>query len=347
MSSQLTPIEPTGRFPLSPLIGPALEVHRGVEYAELNVRALLNRCSKKSAPFFWTINPYRGCEFGCAYCFARYTHDFLGYENWLAFERRIFVKQAAPAALRRDLRHQRIEGRSIAIGTATDPYQPAERHFGVTRAVLTELARHRGLDLSITTKGALVTRDLELLQQIHRRSRLWVHFSITTLNPELARRLEPRAPTPAKRFEAMAALAAGGIQTALFLMPVVPAISDRPPDLRALIARARAAGALEVHAAALHLRRSAQRRFYPWLRDNFPERLQAYRRAYGSDAYAPRAYRARLAQIVRAACRKHGWFRRRAGGAEVRDARASARPAFVGWHGRWVAWARAARPWTS
>jgi len=307
MSSQLTPIEPTGRFPLSPLIGPALEVHRGVEYAELNVRALLNRCSKKSAPFFWTINPYRGCEFGCAYCFARYTHDFLGYENWLAFERRIFVKQAAPAALRRDLRHQRIEGRSIAIGTATDPYQPAERHFGVTRAVLTELARHRGLDLSITTKGALVTRDLELLQQIHRRSRLSVHFSITTMNPELARRLEPRAPTPAKRFEAMAALAAGGIQTALFLMPVVPAISDRPPDLRALIARARAAGALEVHAAALHLRRSAQRRFYPWLRDNFPERLQAYRRAYGSDAYAPRAYRARLAQIVRAACRKHGF----------------------------------------
>jgi DNA repair photolyase len=307
VSSVPDPVEPGGRFALSPLIGAALDVHRGVEYAELRAATLLNRCSNKTAPFYWTINPYRGCEFGCAYCFARYTHDFLGYENWLAFERRIFVKRAGPAALRRDLGRSRLAGRPIAIGTATDPYQPAERQFGVTRAVLAELARHRGLELSITTKSALVARDLDLLRELDRRSRLWVHFSITTLDAELARRLEPRAPTPEKRLAALQALAAAGIQTALFLIPVVPGITDAPRAIRELIASAQRAGAREVHAGALHLRRSAQRRFFPWLRQHFPEKLGAYRRAYAREAHAPKLYRQRLAQLVRRACRDCGF----------------------------------------
>jgi DNA repair photolyase len=307
MSVEPVTIQPDGRYPLSPLIGPALEAHRGVEYSELRARTLLNRCSNKEAPFYWTINPYRGCEFGCAYCFARYTHDFLGYENWLAFERRIFVKRAGPAALQRDLARHRLGGRAIAIGTATDPYQPAERHFEVTRNVLAELAKQRGLTLSITTKSALVTRDLDLLCELDRRSQLRVQFSITTPDKELARRLEPRAPTPEKRFAAMEILAQAGIRTALFLMPVVPGITDSPRALRALVARAQQAGAAEVHAGVLHLRRCAQRRFFPWLRDNFPAQLSAYRRAYTRDAYAPKAYRERIAAVVRAACRDFGF----------------------------------------
>src|ERR1700690_1338703 len=176
-----------------------LEPLRDVEFIEMPVRPILNRCNNPRMPFRWTINPYRGCEFGCVYCYARYTHEFLELRDPMDFERRIFVKRMAAEVLARTLSRTPIGDDQIAIGTATDPYQPAERKFGLTRSMLEVFSRLGGLNLSITTKSGLITRDIELLKSINARSKLSVSFSIITLDRRLQRILEPRAPRPALR----------------------------------------------------------------------------------------------------------------------------------------------------
>src|SRR6516162_3575507 len=138
---------------------------RDVEFVDMPVKQFLNRCDSPRMPFRWTINPYRGCEFGCVYCYARYTHEFLELRDPMDFERRIFVKRQAAEALARNLTRTALGGDQIALGTATDPYQPAERKFGLTRSMLEVFARLGGLNLSITTKSALIARDLDLLQE--------------------------------------------------------------------------------------------------------------------------------------------------------------------------------------
>ena len=163
------------------------EPRNGVELAEMPVKQILNRCSNPRLPFRWTINPYRGCEFGCVYCYARYTHEFLGLNDPMDFERRILVKRKAAEALARSLARTPVGRDSIAIGTATDPYQPAERTFAVTRSILEIFARLGGLNLSVTTKSNLITRDIDLLVSINERSRLSVNFSLITLNRRLRR----------------------------------------------------------------------------------------------------------------------------------------------------------------
>jgi DNA repair photolyase len=176
--------------------GESLREGHNVEYFTLPARSLLNRCiSNRNMPFTWTINPYRGCEFACRYCYARYTHEFMEMRDGLEFEQKIYVKQHTAGLLRHDLRRVK-PGESIALGTATDPYQPAERRYEVTRGILEEFARHRGFELGIVTKSNLVVRDLDLLRKISQSNKLSVHITVTTLDPELARILEPRAPRP-------------------------------------------------------------------------------------------------------------------------------------------------------
>src|SRR5712691_2103981 len=181
-----------------------LESKRQVEYFELPARSLLNR-TKPGMPFEWAINPYRGCEFGCRYCYARYTHEFMDLDP-SEFEDKIYAKAHTAELLRRDLR--KVDPtQSIAIGTATDPYQPAERRFGVTRALLEEFAQHRGLELGIVTKSNMILRDLELLQRVAENNKLNIHMTVTTVKTELARILEPRAPRPDLRLAAVQKLA--------------------------------------------------------------------------------------------------------------------------------------------
>ena len=176
--------------------GESLREGHNVEYFTLGVRSLLNRVvSERNHPFTWAINPYRGCEFACKYCYARYTHEFMELRDGLDFERKIFVKQHVAALLRSELKKVKL-GDGLAIGTATDPYQPAERRFELTRAILEELARHSGLSIGIVTKSNMVTRDTEILQCVGERNRISVHVTVTTLDVELARKLEPRAPRP-------------------------------------------------------------------------------------------------------------------------------------------------------
>ncbi|HET9405695.1 MAG TPA: radical SAM protein [Candidatus Sulfotelmatobacter sp.] len=278
--------------------GESLREGHDVEYFTLPVRSLLNRCvSQRQMPFTWTINPYRGCEFGCKYCYARYTHEFMEMREGAEFEQRIYVKQHAADLLRQELRQVK-QGESIALGTATDPYQPAERKYEVTRAILEEFARHRGLELGIVTKSNLITRDLELLGEIAKQNWLSVHITITTLNTDLARILEPRAPRPDLRLAAVRALSASGIRVGVSCSPVVPGITDSPQDLEALIRAVSDAGADHVFANPLFLKPCSAAVFLPFLEQNFPHLRESYRKRYEGRAFLPAAYGKRLSELI-------------------------------------------------
>jgi len=278
--------------------GEPLREGHNVEYFTLPAKSLLNRCvSRRAMPFTWTINPYRGCEFGCKYCYARYTHEFMELRDGMEFEQKIYVKQHAPELLRHDLRKVKA-GESIALGTATDPYQPAERRYEVTRAILEEFARHRGYELGIVTKSNLVIRDLELLKSVARANRLSVHITITTLDVDLARILEPRAPRPDLRVEALRVLGEAGVRVGLSCSPVLPGITDSPKDLEAVIQAAANAGADYVFANPLFLKPCSAAIFLPFLEQNFPHLVDNYRQRYQDRAFLPTAYAKRLSELV-------------------------------------------------
>lgn len=279
---------------------------RGVEFREMAARQILNRCDNPAMPFRWTINPYRGCEFGCVYCYARYTHEFLELRDTMDFERRIFIKRNAADVLIRTLGRLPIGGDSIAIGTATDPYQPAERKYEITRSILEVFSRVGGLSLSITTKSPLIARDLDLLRAIHRRSKLSVNFSLITLNRRLQRVLEPRAPRPELRLAALERLAAVGIRCNVLMMPVIPGLTDDPAAIDAAIGAACQAGARQVWWRSLFLKPAAARRFIPFVKQNFPHLATRIDSLYGGSTYAPRAYDERIGALFTRLKAKHG-----------------------------------------
>lgn len=268
-------------------LGPVIDERHKAEYRELRAADLVNRCTARPMPFGYTVNPYRGCASGCVYCYARSTHDFLGHNDPREFERTIYVKRADGATLRRSLQRARRSGMLVALGTATDPYQAGEDRFGVTRGVLEAVDQVPGLRLSITTKGTLVTRDLDLLRHITERSELSVNFSVTTTDAGLARMLEPRAPRPDLRLLAMCRLAEAGITTRLFMMPVLPYLTDGAEGMRALLAAARAAGAREAECNVLFLRLGVREFFFEFLADRFPSLVPRYRVLYSGTAYVP------------------------------------------------------------
>ncbi len=268
-------------------ISPLLEAKRTVEYFELPARSLLNR-TKPGMPFTWTANPYRGCEFACKYCYARYTHEFMGQEPE-AFETRIYAKANLGQILSRELR-KIPEHESIAIGTATDPYQPAERRFGRTRSILEILVKERGRTISITTKSDLITRDIDLLLQLQQQNRIHVNVTITTLNEKLARLLEPRAPRPTLRLRAVARLAEAGIPVGVFPNPILPLITDTDQSLNKLAKAAKNSGASYFGGGILFLMPAAQKVFFPFLKIHFPHLIRRYEERYRAAAYLKGAY---------------------------------------------------------
>jgi len=280
-----------------------LEAKREVQYFELPARSILNR-TKPNMPFQWTINPYRGCEFGCKYCYARYTHEFmeLAPED---FEDKIYAKAASAHLLRQEL--GRIDRQDlIAIGTATDPYQPAERRFGRTRSLLEVFARERGRRLGITTKSDLVVRDLDLLREIARGNVLAVNITITTLNEDLARALEPRAPRPELRLQAVRRLSAAGICVGVFPNPIMPGLTDSERSLDGLARAARDAGAMTFGGGPLFLQPSAQSVMLPFLEREFPELAERYRELYATRAHLGSAYKDALAARVERVRERYG-----------------------------------------
>ena len=282
---------------------PLLEAKRAVQYFEIPARSILNQ-TKPNMPFRWTINPYRGCEFGCKYCYARYTHEFMEMAP-AEFEDKIYAKAAVAQLLRRELpRIRRQDG--IAIGTATDPYQPAERRYGCTRAILEVFARERGRHISLITKSDLVVRDIPLFREIARANVLNLHLTITTLDEKLARLLEPRAPRPALRLEAVRRLAVAGLAVGVNPNPIMPGITDRERDLDRLAQASREAGALTFGGGPLFLMPSAHQVFFPFLEREFPALLPRYRRLYEHSAYLGPAYKEALAARVRRIRERHG-----------------------------------------
>jgi DNA repair photolyase len=304
-------------FPLpekSPLVGIARLASQGeslreghdVEYFTLPAKSLLNRCvSGRGLPFTWTINPYRGCEFACRYCYARYTHEFMEMRDGAEFEQKIYVKQHTADLLRRDLRRVK-PGEAIALGTATDPYQPAERRCEVTRGILEEFTRHRGFELGIVTKSNLVVRDVDLLRAVGQNNVLSIHVTITTLNIELARILEPRAPRPDLRMEAVRQLSEAGLIVGVSCSPVLPGITDSPDDLEAIVREAAAAGARHIFAGPLFLKPCSAAVFLPFLEQHFPQLVENYRQRYQDRSFLPPSYGKRIAELIASFRRKYG-----------------------------------------
>jgi len=280
-----------------------LEAKREVQYFELPTRSILNR-TRPNMPFQWTINPYRGCEYGCKYCYARYTHEFMEMAPE-EFEDKIYAKSATAHLLRQEL--GRIDRKEyIAIGTATDPYQPAERRFGRTRAILEVFARERGRHLTITTKSDLVARDVDLLREIARANVVGVNMTITTLDEQLARALEPRAPRPELRLQAVRRLSAGGICTAVFPNPIMPGLTDSERSLDRLARAAREAGAMSFGGGPLFLKPSAQSVMLPFLEREIPELAARYRELYAHSAHLGKAYKDALAARVQRVRARYG-----------------------------------------
>jgi DNA repair photolyase len=278
---------------------PQVRARADTQYFAMQSRSTLNRESSGRKPFAWTLNPYRGCEFGCKYCYARYAHEFMEMWDGLDFERKIFAKVNSPELLRDELRRARDKGLPIALGTATDPYQPAEKQFGITRGLLEVFADFEGLDFSITTKGTLILRDLDLLRTIAARHRFSAQITVTTLDARLARLLEPKAPPPVKRLEAVSELARAGIHAGVNVMPILPGLTDSAPSLDRLACAAARAGARFMPAGILFLMPSAMKQFMPFLEREFPKLVKRYRKLYARSAYLDGEYKEQIKELMR------------------------------------------------
>ncbi|MFQ5959578.1 MAG: PA0069 family radical SAM protein [Alphaproteobacteria bacterium] len=279
-------------------------------------RTVIAHNASPDVPFDRSINPYRGCEHGCVYCFARPTHAFLGLSPGQDFETRLFAKAQAPALLAEELRRPGYRCRVIALGTSTDPYQPIERERRITRGVLEVLAAFNH-PVGIVTKSALAVRDIDILAPMARRRLAKVFVSVTTLDRGLARRLEPRAPTPARRIEAVREFAAAGIPTGVLVAPVIPALNDS--EIERILAAAAEAGAASASYVLLRLPLEVKDLFREWLAVHAPLKaarvMQLVRETRGGRDYEATwntrmtgrgAYAELIARRFDVACKRHG-----------------------------------------
>ncbi|MBF6599858.1 MAG: radical SAM protein [Dehalococcoidia bacterium] len=275
-----------------------------VIFEEIACKTALNRVNVHNLPFRWTLNPYRGCQHACTYCFARATHAYLGYDTGRDFETRIIVKVNAADALRQDLSRPGWRGEMIAVGTACDPYQQAELKYSLTHRILRVLGDFAN-PVSITTKSPHVVRDADLLEALTRVADVHVNFSIATLDETVWKRTEPATAKPQKRLEAMRLLSEGGIRCGVLLAPVLPGLTDDPNGLRAVVAAAREHGASYVHDNVLYLKPGTKEWFMPALREAYPHLLERYAQYYRG-AYAPRSYTQEVHRTIDALRREYG-----------------------------------------
>ena len=333
-AGELFPIFASGMRGLQRMASEAEHADDGhlVEFRSMEARSILNRSeSKRRLSLAYSINPYRGCEFGCKYCYARYTHEFLAprasgagsgepdLRRPEAFERLIFLKKNAAWLLEQELR--KIDpADEIALGTATDPYQPIERKAMVTRGILEVFARKQGFRLGIVTKSTLIERDIDLLTRIAEGNTLLVHVTITTPDAELARKLEPRAPRPDLRLAAVRRLREAGIRTGILCSPLLPGITDTERAIDGMAERAAQVGASFFAAEPLFLKPCSQPTFLSFVHEHFPALEDEYATRFRTAEFAGRAYREQMARLVAAACRKHGIKERSTDALLTRDA---------------------------
>jgi DNA repair photolyase len=313
------PVHPRGIARLASLGNAAGEGHL-VEFRTLPVRSILNSSvSRRGLWFAKSINPYRGCEFGCRYCYARYTHEFMEMKDPQDFERKIYVKENAAWLLQQEIKRLR-PGEEVALGTATDPYQPVERRARVTRSILEVIAKQSGLRLGIVTKSTLIERDIDLLQRIARRNELVLHITITTSDARLARILEPRAPRPDLRFRTVRRLREAGLRAGILCSPLLPGITDNARALDIMARKAKAVDASFFAAQPLFLKPCSKGTFLAFVHEHFPQLDTSYAKRYSEDAFVSTAYRDRMRELVLAVTRKHGLNRRFTDALLTRDA---------------------------
>jgi DNA repair photolyase len=261
--------------------------YRGLVFHEIEAKSILNRVPGNFLPFDWTINPYRGCSHACVYCFARPTHEYLGLDTGKDFDSQIVVKINAVELARAETSPARWPGHPIAMGTNTDPYQPAEGRYRLTRGILEVLVERRN-PFSILTKSTLALRDIDLFAEAARDASVTVSFSIGTLDPEVWRETEPGTPHPLRRVEAIARLHEAGVPTGVLVAPVIPGLSDRPEQISEVERASREAGADSVHTIRLHLRPGVKQHFMGWLSGAHPELTPTYEELYRDRVYLPR-----------------------------------------------------------
>ena len=297
------------------------ERRRGTAFLQIPVRTVLNPPTSTGMGF-WSLNPYVGCEFGCSYCYARDTHRYqmeraaktaAGESDgdplpaWQAFEQRIFVKSDAAQTLARTLDPAKLAGQSLVIGTATDPYQPAERTFRLTRQLLETLLTHRGYSIGLITKSPLVTRDISLWQRLSERHDVTINISLISTNAQLVRRLERRSAIPQTRLRALTALTSAGLNAGVMVAPILPGLTDDRRGLEAMMQAGQSAGARYVVGIPLRLDPVSRRRFWPVLQQEYPQLVERYRRCYGPRSHARQPYLSALIKRVRQLQQQYGF----------------------------------------
>jgi DNA repair photolyase len=278
----------------------------GMTFYEVHAKSIVNRVPATSRmAFTWTINPYRGCQHSCVYCFARNTHTYLDLDAGHDFDSKVVVKVNAPELLRKTLASARWKGEHIAMGTNVDCYQRAEGKYQLMRGIITAL-RDAANPFSILTKGTLILRDLDLLTEAASMTDVGLNVSAGFVDKELWRALEPGTPSPERRLDACATLAEAGLRCGVLMGPIVPFLSDSPAQLEASVRRIADSGAAHVTPIILHLRPGTREWYLQWLNEHHPELVRRYLRFYGRGAYAPKAYQAEISGQVRELAQRFG-----------------------------------------
>lgn len=283
----------------------------GVRFHEVLAKTALNKVPGRSAmPFGWTINPYRGCSHACFYCYARSTHTYLDLDAGRDFDAELIVKVNVAEVLRRELARPSWQRQPVALGTNTDPYQRAEGRYRLMPGIIAALA-DSGTPFSILTKGTLLRRDLPLLAEAAQHVNVDLAMSIAIYDDELQASLEPGTPSTKARLDTVRAIRDAGLPCSVFLMPVLPYLTDTREHLDRALRQARDAGATDVLYTSLHLRPGAREWFLGWLAREHPELVARYEAMYAGSAYAPKDYRRWLAARLQPLLREHGLARGR------------------------------------
>jgi len=286
---------------------------RGMTFYEVQAKSVVNRVPEASRmPFRWTINPYRGCQHSCVYCYARQSHSYLELDTGVDFDTKVVVKVNAPELTRKKMASASWHGEHIAMGTNVDCYQRAEGRYQLMPGIIGAL-KDAANPFSILTKGTLILRDIDLLAEAAEITDVGLNVSVGFIDKELWRSVEPGTPAPARRLEACATLNERGLGCGVLMGPVVPFLSDSPAQLDAAVSQIAAAGATHVMPIVLHLRPGTREWFLRWLGAHHPALVGRYLELYGRSAYAPKSYQARIAGQVRELAAKHGIGRPRPG----------------------------------
>ena len=279
----------------------------GITFHEVLAKSALNKIpgGGGAMPFGWTINPYRGCSHACVYCFARPTHSYLELDGGKDFDQEIIVKVNVAEVLRKELSKPSWAHHPVALGTNTDPYQRAEGRYALMPGIIDALA-DTGTPFSILTKGTLLRRDLDRLAEAATRVPVDIAMSIAVYDDELQQSVEPGTPTTKARLATVTAVREHGLDCSVFLMPILPYLTDTRAHLDDALRQAKEAGATSVLYTALHLKPGVKEWYYLWLEREHPELLPQYRRMYGGGAHAPKEYRRWLAEKIKPLIRAHG-----------------------------------------